>query len=111
MVVMILETVPRSLRGELSRWLLEVGPGIFVGQTSALVRDLLWEKALDGKAVGGCYQAFTTNSEQGYDLRCSEDLERSVLHYHGLALIAVKNAAWKKWQAKQRALSEDDRDC
>jgi CRISPR-associated protein Cas2 len=103
MVVMILETVPRSLRGELSRWLQEIGPGIFVGHVSALVRDLLWEKAVKGRSAGRCYQAYTTNSEQGFELRSFGDVERCVIHYEGLALIAKKNAAWKKWEAKMRA--------
>jgi CRISPR-associated protein Cas2 len=103
MVVMILETVPRSLRGELSRWLQEIGPGIFVGHVSALVRDLLWEKAVNGRSEGRCYQAYTMNGEQGYELRSFGDVERSVIHYEGLALIANKNAAWKKWKAKTKA--------
>jgi len=41
MVVLILEKVPRSLRGELTRWMIEVDTGIFVGRLSAMVRDLL----------------------------------------------------------------------
>ena len=104
MVVMVLEKVPRSLRGELSRWFMELGPGVFVGEVSALVRDLLWEKCEEGKAAGRCYQAFTKNTEQGYDLRCSEDLERSVVHHEGLALMASKNAAWYRW----RRFGDDD---
>ena len=38
MVVMILERVPVLLRGELTRWLLEVRAGVFVGTMSAGVR-------------------------------------------------------------------------
>ena len=41
MIVMILENVPTSLRGELSRWLLEPRAGVFVGHVSARVRDKL----------------------------------------------------------------------
>ena len=32
MVVMVLEKVPVSLRGELTRWLIEPHPGVFVGR-------------------------------------------------------------------------------
>ena len=42
MLVMVLENVPPSLRGELTRWLIEPRPGVFVGHVSALVRDRLW---------------------------------------------------------------------
>ncbi|MCD6345555.1 MAG: type I-E CRISPR-associated endoribonuclease Cas2, partial [Anaerolineae bacterium] len=44
MVVMILEKVPVGVRGELTRWLLEIKTGVFVGHISARVRDKLWEK-------------------------------------------------------------------
>lgn len=102
MVVMILETVPRSLRGELSRWLLEIGPGIFVGTVSGLVRDLLWEKCVKGRAAGRCYQAYRTNTEQGYDVRSSEDEGRVVVNHEGLSLIATQNAAWERWRERDR---------
>ena len=39
MLVMILEKVPPSLRGELSRWTIEPKTGIFVGKVSAMVRE------------------------------------------------------------------------
>jgi len=44
MVVMILEKVPQSLRGELTRWLVEVKTGVYVGHVNGLVRELLWKK-------------------------------------------------------------------
>lgn len=44
MVVLIVESVPPALRGELSKWMLEPKAGVFVGTISAAVRDLLWEK-------------------------------------------------------------------
>ena len=47
MVVMILERVPAALRGELSRWLTPITKGIHVGRVSPLVRDQLWDLALD----------------------------------------------------------------
>ena len=50
MLVMILEAVPPSLRGELSRWLTPVCVGVYVGKVSTLVRDKLWERAV-AKAV------------------------------------------------------------
>ncbi len=43
MIAMILESVALSLRGELTRWLLEPQAGVFVGNISAMVRHKLWE--------------------------------------------------------------------
>ena len=43
MVVLVLSAAPASLRGSMTRWLLEVSPGVFVGHLSARVREQLWE--------------------------------------------------------------------
>ncbi len=50
---MILEKVPVSLRGELTRWLIEPHAGVFVGHVNARVRDKLWEKCCQAKRTGG----------------------------------------------------------
>jgi len=96
MVVMVLEKVPRGLRGELSRWMVEVQTGVFVGKVSALVRDLLWEKCTKKRAAGQCCQVYRTNTEQGFSIRIEGDTTRNVVDLDGLSLIGVKNARWKE---------------
>lgn len=86
-MVLVLEKVPTSLRGELTRWLLELKAGVFVGRPSALVRDKLWEKVREKARDGGCVMAYRTNSEQGYDIRMLGDCSRHVVDYEGLQLI------------------------
>jgi len=87
-MVMILQNVPPSLRGELTRWLIEPRPGVFVGTVSAMVRDKLWEKCCrKAKTGGGVLQIWTTNNEQGYDLRSHGALNCDVVDYEGLKLI------------------------
>jgi CRISPR-associated protein Cas2 len=55
MVVLVLERVPVSLQGELTRWLLEPRAGVFVGNIPAGVRDRLWERpAAPCLAARGC---------------------------------------------------------
>ena len=53
MVVIVLSAAPASLRGALTRWLMEVSSGVFVGHLSARVREQLWElvRSLDRKSV------------------------------------------------------------
>ena len=87
MVIMVLEKVPRSLRGELSRWLIEPHPGVFVGHVTALVREKLWEKCCRAKRVGGVVQAWSTNTEQRFYIRTSGDTTREVVEFDGLQLI------------------------
>lgn len=100
MVVMVLEKVPPSLRGELSRWMVEVQTGVYVGSLSALVRDLLWHKCIRNGAGGRCCQVYRTNNEQGYDIRIAGDSNRFVVDQDGLLLVSVRNARWEELTAR-----------
>lgn len=55
MVVLVLSACPAGLRGHLTRWMLEIGPGVFVGVVTTRVRELMWERvvelAKDGRAI------------------------------------------------------------
>lgn len=87
MVVIVLESVPPSLRGELSRWLIEPKPGVFIGDMSALVREKLWEKCCKARRTGGVIQAWTTNTEQGYAIRTFGRTKREVVDMDGVQLM------------------------
>jgi CRISPR-associated protein Cas2 len=89
MVVMILERVPESLRGELSLWMLEPKSGVFVGSVSATVRDKLWQKACRAMRGGAGVLVYSTNTEQGFDIRSWGDPSRSEVEIEGLKLIQV----------------------
>jgi CRISPR-associated protein Cas2 len=89
MVVMILEKVPASLRGELTRWLIEPHSGVFVGHVNAMVRDRLWDKCRKSKQAGGVVQAWSTNTEQRFEIRMAGTTTRDVVDYEGLKLIRV----------------------
>lgn len=111
MLIMILENVPTSLRGELSRWLLEPKTGVFIGHVSALVREKLWEKACQNRQVGGVLQAWATNTEQRYQMRLNGFTTRKIQDWEGLQLILVPDAeATKKRRAMVKAIQEDDLD-
>lgn len=89
MVVMVLEKVPASLRGELTRWLVEVKTGVFVGRLSARVRDKLWEKCCQERHTGGVTQIWSTNTEQGFKMRMCGSTQREIVDYDGLQLIRI----------------------
>ena len=101
MMVMILEKVPPSLKGELSRWLTEISTGVYVGHASALVRDLLWEKCVKHIYWGRCYQIYRSNAEQGFDIRIHGDSERVIMDFDGLKFLAVKDARWHAFQQEE----------
>jgi len=87
MIVMVLENVPVSLRGELTRWLIEPSPGVFVGHVNAMVRDRLWEKCCKARRAGGIVQAWSTNTEQRFKIRLAGLTKREVVDFDGLQLI------------------------
>jgi len=83
---MILENVPASLRGELTRWMLEPRPGIFIGKMSAMVRDKLWEKASAKARDGGCMLFQSAPNEQGFTIRTAGQTHRQLRDWEGLQL-------------------------
>ena len=88
MLVMILEKVPRSLRGALSRWLLEPKAGVFLGNPSARVRDELWDKSVRKiKESGAVLQIYTDQNPQGFSYRQYGVRERIFEDFEGLSLI------------------------
>lgn len=89
---MTLEKVPDSLKGELSRWLIEVQTGVYVGNVSATVRDLLWDKVVQHIRSGHCTQLFRSNNEQGFIIRMHGEARRQLVDIEGYRLVAVKNA-------------------
>lgn len=102
MVVIVLENVPKRLRGELSRWMLEVSTGVFVGSLSALVRDLLWQKCVEKKTAGRVCMMYRYNNEQGFLVRTHGDTTRKLVDFEGLTLVAVQNAEWQRIHAKRK---------
>lgn len=88
LTVLILERVPDSLRGDLSRWLLEPRASVFVGDVSAIVRDSLWGRACERSRAGSCLLAYVAQNEQGFRLRVHGDPARKVADFDGFTLVS-----------------------
>lgn len=65
MVVLVLSACPPGLRGYLTRWLLEISAGVFVGKVSKRVRELMWERTVEMVRSGRAIMVFTARNEQG----------------------------------------------
>jgi CRISPR-associated protein Cas2 len=91
MVIIILESVPVSVRGELTRWMLELRAGIFVGSISAMVRDKLWEMICSKfKNKGGGFLIHSANNEQGYAIRSAGATSKAIEDIEGLFLVRTR---------------------
>ncbi len=89
MVVLILERVPTSLRGELTRWMLEPKAGIFVGKLSAMVRERLWEKLCAGMGDGAGMLFYSADNEQGFAIRYWGNTTKRIVDFEGLSLVQI----------------------
>ena len=89
MQVIILEKVSPGLRGELSRWFIEPKTGVFVGRTSAMVCDKLWEKICSQAKDGGCLLVYSSDNEQGYRFRSYGFTSRKLIDFEGIILVRV----------------------
>ncbi len=89
MVVILMERVTASLRGKITRWLIELRPGVFVGNVSALVRDKLWELIYKRMKKGAVTLLHNASNEQGYKIQQFGDPGRTVRDFDGLQLITI----------------------
>lgn len=87
MTIIILERVPVSLRGELTRWLIEPRTGVFVGRPSAMVRDKLWELVGNKLKGGASLMIYRSDNEQGFTILANGNTARTLRDFEGLTLV------------------------
>lgn len=67
MIVVSMTNCPPKLRGDLTKWLMEINTGVYVGQVSARVREALWKRICENIGCGQATMVFSTNNEQHLD--------------------------------------------
>lgn len=87
MVVFALDNSSESMRGLLSRWTLEIKPGVFVGNFSSRVRQYIWEHIIGEAMNPQAIMVYSYPSEQGYVIESYGDPYRYVCDLDGLQLI------------------------
>jgi CRISPR-associated protein Cas2 len=91
-IVLVLTAVPEGLRGDLSRWLLEIAPGVFAGRVSRRVREQLWVRVRRGIVKGGGSAVLVVTAhdrEQGYDIVTAGRGRRIPADFDGMTLMRV----------------------
>ncbi|MFI9462433.1 type I-E CRISPR-associated endoribonuclease Cas2e [Streptomyces xiamenensis] len=109
MTVIILTNCPAGLRGFLTRWLLEISAGVFIGNPSARIRDALWDEVRQYAGQGRALLVHGTDNEQGYTFRTHDHAWHPTDH-EGLTLIHRPNTArpgapkpgWSKASKRRR---------
>jgi CRISPR-associated protein Cas2 len=101
MVVITLSDCPKALKGDLTKWLLEVSPGVYVGQVSARVRDNLWDRVCRLLKNGKATMVFNARNEQGLDFR-SHGSKWEPIDFDGVKLVLHPSPARIKALSKLR---------
>ena len=88
MLVIAVENVPARLKGRLAVFLIKVRSGLYVGNHSARVRDMLWEHLENGTEEGNAVMIWSTNTESGYDFLTYGKNRRMPVELDGLKLVS-----------------------
>lgn len=95
MIVVTLTDCPPRLRGDLSKWLLEISTGVYVGQLSKRVREELWKRICDNLPRGRATMVYSAKNEQHMEFLLHNTVWQSV-DFEGLTLIMRPGAALEK---------------
>lgn len=87
MVMVVTESVPPRLRGRLAVWLLEVRAGVYVGDVSRRIREMIWEQVNALAENGNVVLAWATNTESGFDFVTYGENRREPIDLDGLRLV------------------------
>lgn len=88
MTVVVLIAAPEGLRGHLTRWMVEVAAGVFVGTPSARVRERLWHLLAERIGDGQVVMVEPARNEQGWTVRTAGTDRWYPVDYDGVILSA-----------------------
>jgi CRISPR-associated protein Cas2 len=89
MTVIVMTNARPSLRGELTRWMLEPKAGVFVGRITPVVRGRLWTKVRH--SIGreaSAIMLYAADTEQGYRVELIGEGDRTMRDFEGLWLVS-----------------------
>lgn len=88
MLVVVTENVPPRLRGRLAVWLLEIRAGVYVGDVSTKIREMIWQQISILAAGGNVVMAWATNTESGVEFQTFGENRRIPVDLDGLRLVS-----------------------
>jgi len=88
MLVVVTENVPPRLRGRLAVWLLEIRAGVYVGDVSRKVREMIWQQIQVLADEGNVVMAWAMNNESGFDFQTWGVNRRIPVELDGLRLVS-----------------------
>lgn len=90
MLIVVTENVSPRLRGRLAVWLLEVRAGVYIGDVSRKVREMIWQQIMVLAEEGNVVMAWATNNESGFDFQTLGENRRIPVDLDGIRLVSFK---------------------
>ncbi len=90
MITIVISSCPPSLRGDLSKWLLEVDTGVYVGRVTARVKDMLWDRIIRSSEGGRAVIISTVRNEQHFEVKVHNGNLKPV-DFDGITLMMKEN--------------------
>ena len=87
MLVIVTENIPSRLRGYLARFLLEIRAGVYIGDFSVRVREVLWKTVKEELFEGNAIIVWSVNNEAGYDFDTHGKNRRFPVKIDGFPLV------------------------
>ncbi len=87
MTVLVIENGKPGLRGHLTRWLIEVRAGVYVGTVSSRVRDHIWGVVEQKIDKGNAVLLWSAPNEQGFLMKSIGENLREIIDIDGLLLV------------------------
>ncbi|WP_292463819.1 type I-E CRISPR-associated endoribonuclease Cas2e [Methanolobus sp.] len=88
MLAIVLENAPARLRGRLAVWLLEVRAGVYVGDYSVKVREMILQNIEEGLEEGNAVVMWSSPNETGFDFVTLGENRRIPIEMDGIKLIS-----------------------
>ncbi len=87
-MVIVVENAPPRLRGRLAVWLLEIRAGVYVGNFSVKVREMIWNQVKKEIGQGNAVIAWKARTESGFDFETLGENRRIPKEIDGVKLIS-----------------------
>lgn len=85
-----MDCADETIRGELTKWFLELKPGVFVGNVNSRIRELLWQRVCSTAKSEGAVMVFSAINEQGFRMILAGQPKRSIVDLDGIQLVKIQ---------------------
>lgn len=88
LTIITLTNTPRSLKGDLTKWMQEIATGVYIGNFNRKIREELRKRVEESIGNGEATVSYYYRNEIGYDFK-TLNTNRKVLDFEGIPLVLI----------------------